>query len=161
MLNVESGSGASDSDSYVTVAECDAYHLAHGGAAWALVADKEAALRMATIYLDTAYRWRGTQVVASQALRWPRSGVTVDGFDVSWSAVPEAVKRACCELAAKGALFADVSAQYVTDVQVGPIKRTMSGLGNNGQVRYAVVDAMVRDLVSGGSGSSSVQVVRA
>ena len=161
MLTVETGTGSASSDSYVTVAECDAYHVAHGGTAWAAIVDKEAAIRNATQYLDSMYRFRGTPTVSGQALRWPRSGVLVDGYSVDWSSVPKQVKNATCELAARSGLFADVSAQYVTDVQVGPIKRTMSGLGNNGQVRYAVVDAMVRDLVSGGSGSSSVQVVRA
>lgn len=161
MLTVESGVGLSDAESYVSLAECNAYHAKHGGAAWDAVDDPEAALRKATQYLDSAYQWKGTPVYSSQALRWPRVGVTVDGYDLDGDKIPAKLKAACCELAAKGELFADVSAQQVTEVQVGPIKRTLSAANNGGQVRFAAVDALVRDLVRGGSGSSTISLVRA
>lgn len=160
-LIVEVGAGLTDSESYVSVAECNAYHLKHGGIAWDAVDDQEAALRNATQYLDSMYKWRGDPLKSDQALKWPRANVVVDGVPLLWNVIPAKVKAACCELAAKGDLFADVAAQYVTERQVGPIKRTFSGMANGGQKRYAVVDALVRELVSGGSGASTISVVRA
>lgn len=161
MLNVETGVGLEDSESYVTVAECTAYHAKHGGTAWDAVDDQEAALRKATQYLDSVYQWRGDRVFSTQALKWPRLNVVVDGYELPGDEIPAKLKAACCELAAKGELFADVSAQQVDSVKVGPIERKMSGLLNGGQVRYAAVDALVRELVRGGSGSASISLVRA
>ena len=160
-LIVETGTGSESSESYVTVAECSAYHTKHGGTAWDWIDDKEAALRKATQYLDSAYKWRGVPTTEAQALRWPRANVVVDSYALAWDAIPANLKHACCELAAKGDLFADVESQHVTDVQVGPIKRSMSGLSNGGQKRYAAVDALVRELISGGSGSATIALVRA
>ena len=161
MLNVETGVGLEDSESYVTVAECTAYHAKHGGADWESLDDQEAALRKATQYLDSVYQWRGYPVFSTQALKWPRLGVVVDGYELPSDEIPAKLKAACCELAAKGDLFSDVAAQQVESVKVGPIERKMSGLLNGGQVRYAAVDAMVRELVRGGSGSSTISLVRA
>lgn len=161
MLTVETGDGFATAESYASVAECTAYHLKHGGTAWDAVDDQEAALRNATQYLDSVYSWRGTPISYSQALRWPRVGVSVDGYDIPGDEIPAKLKAACCELAAKGDLFADVAAQQVESVKVGPIERTMGAVTNGGQVRFAAVDALVRDLVKGGSGSATISLVRA
>lgn len=161
MLNVETGVGLEYSESYVTVAECTAYHVKHGGTAWEVIDDQEAALRKATQYLDSVYQWRGYPVFSTQALKWPRLGVVVDGYELPSDEIPAKLKAACCELAAKGDLFSDVAAQQVESVKVGPIERKMSGLLNGGQVRYAAVDALLRELVRGGSGSASISLVRA
>lgn len=160
MLNVETGVGLEDSESYVTVAECTAYHAKHGGTAWDAIDDQEAALRKATQYLDSVYQWRGYPVFSTQALKWPRLGVVVDGYELPSDELPAKLKAACCELAAKGDLFSDVDSQHVESVKVGPIERTMSAPSNGGQKRYAAVDALVGELIAGGSGSSSIQLVR-
>lgn len=160
MLIVESGVGLEESESYVSAAECTAYHAKHGGTAWDAVDDQDAALRKATQYLDSVYQWRGDRVFSTQALKWPRLNVVVDGYDLPGDEIPAKLKAACCELAAKGELFADVQAQQVTEVQVGPIKRTLSTASNGGQVRFAAVDALVRELIAGGSGGASIQLVR-
>ena len=157
---VEDGSGKTDSESSVSVADCTAYHLKHGGEAWDSIDNQEAALRKATQYLDSMYWWKGAPKNYAQALRWPRVGVTVDGYDLPGDALPAKLKAACCELAAKGDLFADVDAQHVTEVTVGPISRTLSAPSNGGQKRYAAVDALVRELIAGGSGSATIMLVR-
>lgn len=158
---IETGAGLADAESYVSVAECSAYHVKHGGVAWDNLDDKESALRKATQYLDVAYKWRGIPATSTQALRWPRYGVTVDSVTLAWDGIPPKIKEACCELASKGDLFSDVAAQQVDSVKVGPIERKMSAPSNGGQVRYAAVDALVRDLVAGGSGSATISLVRA
>ena len=104
-LIVETGSGSTTAESYISVAEADTYHAANGApASWtaASTADKESALRQATAYLDDryAYQWRGTRAHEEQALRWPRTAVyDDDGFYVSSSSIPERLGRAVAVVA--------------------------------------------------------------
>jgi hypothetical protein len=155
--------GSSSADSYVTLAEAATYHANRGNTAWD-AADSEAqewAARKATDYLDSHYAWRGGRVASTQALDWPRAGVTVDGYVVATTVLPAALKAACFELALKALsaeLLTDADAQYVESVTVGPITRKLSARGNGGQKRYSAVDALLRDLVRGGN--NSIEVVR-
>lgn len=159
-LIVENGEGLADAESYASVAECAAYASSFANAGWTGTdAAKESALRKATQYLDSAYAWKSSPLQPfTQALQWPR-------IDYLW-AWPETklLKKACCELAIRsltGDLFTDTASQHVTSATVGPIKRDLSAPANNGQKRYAIVDAMVRTMVLGGSGSSAIGIIRA
>src|SRR5574343_62613 len=99
-LNVEIGSAASDSESYASVADANAYATARGLTAWTGAdAVKESALRNATQYLDATYRFKGNRVAEHQALMWPRSGVVFDGYTMAYDAIPAMLKTACIELA--------------------------------------------------------------
>jgi len=99
---VEDGTGLATAQSYASVAECDAYHLARGSSAWAAAAAaaKEAALVRASAALDGLYgsRWPGARLTADQALDWPRSDAwDSDGWPLTL--VPAAIKNATCEAA--------------------------------------------------------------
>lgn len=157
-LIVEDGTGLPNADSYVSVADCQAYAAAHGLAFAGEEAALEAALRNATLYLDGEYTYRGERATGTQALEWPRT--VVDG-------VPREVVSACCELAVralKGPLWQDVSsttAGAAIEKTVGPITTkyaTAEGVRNDGQTRYAGVTAMLRRWLS--SYGSSVKLVR-
>lgn len=96
---VEDGTGLSNADSFVAVADADSHFTNyHPGASWdsADLADKEAALRRATRWLSRYFRWKGDPVNGrSQALAWPRSGVTdCDDLAVPSDAVPVEVQMA-------------------------------------------------------------------
>jgi hypothetical protein len=100
-LIVEDGTGLSDAESYISVADADAYITAYKGtnATWdsAATADKEVAARVATQYLDITYDWIGDKETSTQALDWPRvnaydeTGTAIDG-------VPSNVEDATAEL---------------------------------------------------------------
>ena len=99
---VEDGTGLATAQSYASVAECDAYHLARGSSAWAAATDaaKEAALVRASAALDGLYssRWPGLRLTSAQALDWPRSGAwDSDGYALTL--VPTPIKNATCEAA--------------------------------------------------------------
>lgn len=163
-LIVETGAGLANAESYASVAAATVYHANFGNAAWdnADSEVQESALRRATAYIDSNYRFKGERYSAEQALAWPRYGVVVDGYELAYSAIPSRLVHATCELALRaltGGLIDDVTAQYVESVKVGPIERTMSAPANGGQRRFAAVDSLLRDLVRGGN--SSVAVVRA
>lgn len=87
-------------DTFVTVAEADTYFTNMNNSAWSALDDaaKEAALREATQYLDTAYNWRGIIQSTSQALSWPRSYV-YDHEGRTVTGIPQRIKDATCELA--------------------------------------------------------------
>lgn len=156
--------GDASADSYASLAEADAYHLARGReSAWVDLdaEEKEPALRKATTYLDAKYSWKGDRVGSTQALGWPRYGVVFDGFTLASDAIPARLRDACCELALRALtedLFSDVSAQHVESVKVGPIERKLSAPANGSQKRYPMVDAMLRDLTVSGN---SIPLVRA
>ena len=102
-LNVENGSGLPNADSYVTVAEADAYLAKYGqdeDSSWssATEAQKEDAIRRATQeYLEGIYynAWRGSIKTKTQRLSWPRIGSHDDaGRMIDSSVVPDQIKEA-------------------------------------------------------------------
>lgn len=124
---VEDGTGKEDAESYASVNEFKAYHRARGNEEAAdLDADViEPLLRQATDYLGSyAEQWKGSRITAEQALDWPRSSVTVHGFDVAEDTVPANVVKACCVLAEKarsGPLAADQGQAKIRQ-KIGPIE---------------------------------------
>ena len=86
-LIVEDGTGKSDAESFISVADADTYHSNRGNTDWAslLTAAKEQNLRKATDYICQVYRmkWAGTRVNGTQALDWPRAYVLRDDYEYS------------------------------------------------------------------------------
>jgi hypothetical protein len=96
--------GATNANSYCTMAEADAYHEAHLYAStWDDAEDdnKIAALIWATRLLDEQVDWKGYITSMTQALRWPRSSVPDrDGrFYFDPTTIPTFLKNATAELA--------------------------------------------------------------
>lgn len=124
--------GAADADSYATLAEADAYNASRPfSTAWAGTdAVKEAALREAARLLDSSFRWTGAAVDETQALTWPRSGMsTRNGFAIPTTgaaSIPKALKEAQSEFA-RQLLAADRTADSgpekkgITSLKVGPV----------------------------------------
>ncbi len=129
-------------DSLVSLAQADAYCAAMGYAGWTGTDEaKEAALRRATQFLLANYSIRGEYV----------------------DPVHKRVQDACCEAglrALTGALFTDVAAAVATEKTVGPVTvKYAETLQNGGQVRFAVIDGLLRGLTDGGFGQ--IRLVRA
>ena len=153
-LTVEDGTGLSTADSYVSIADALSYHAAMGNTAWAAATEgaQEIALRRATQYLDTEYRYRGIRRTTTQALEWPRVNYESDYRAEEWPVV--AVEQATCEAALRAltdTLRADVSSDQVTEETVGPI--TIKYASKSGQTRYPVVASLLRRYVTGGGSS--------
>ena len=160
-LTVETGSGLAAADSYVSVADADAYHVAHATpAAWtaAITANKEKALRLAAQFLDVRYGacWRGVRASSSQGLDWPRSSVVdADGYALDSTVIPAALKQAQAEAALRAlsaSLLADLSNPAPVKsqtIKVGPIeKSTEYAVGNGPVAEYQVIDGLLRKLVT-------------
>lgn len=163
-LIIETGLGVPDAESYISVADADAYHAARGNAAWEPLTDeqKEQALRRATGYMLETYRarWKGQRMYSTQSLDWPRYNVTVDSFVVGSDVVPSDVANACAVLALKanaGDLTVDAT-RLAQSVTVGPISKTYAE-GGSAQTRYVAVDNLLSAYLRSGSGQ--VALVRA
>lgn len=164
-LVVEDGTGKSDAESYVSVADVDSYLQSVGkDGDWSnkTQTEKEQALRLGSRYLDFKFRnqWRGFRTHRDQSLAWPRAFVQdEDGFSVDSDVVPSEIKNAAAELAERSlsqALLPDNSdGSRVTQesVTVGPIKesKTYSG-GTDSTPEFVEVRAMIGGLIRGSRG---------
>lgn len=124
-LTVENGTGLTNADSYVSVADfkayCDGRGYSYTGITDAVLEQK---LRLATDYVDTIFRYKGVRLVNGQSREFPRSTLIDDsGYEVT--GLPARVVRATCELAFKATsedLYVDLDrGGRVTSESVGPI----------------------------------------
>jgi hypothetical protein len=163
-LIVEDGTGRSDAESYISVADVGAYlalmKSATVQATWsaAALADQERACRTATQYLDVRYgsRLPGTRINATMTLLWPREDAwDLDGYEIEDDEIPQRWLDACAELALRvvegDELLDDqdepgsVASESVT---VGPITVSTSFLGGKGSTkRYPLVERLVGTIV--------------
>jgi len=99
---VENGTGLSNSNSYISVADADSYFTDRNKTDWISKseAEKKAALIEATRFIDGNYLWTGHIKYNDQSLGWPRILVCDDeGRNIDSDTIPERVKFATCELA--------------------------------------------------------------
>lgn len=162
MLNTIAG--ASNSNSYASVAQADAYFTERANDAWLDLdnAQKETALIKATAYMEAFYRWAGHRLTTIQSLSWPRYGVYVDGVYVDAATVPTVVTNACIELALKsttGELVTDVDPLLIVEQTVDVITTKYSERRGS-QVKYSYVDMMLSPVLLY-SGSGGFRLVRA
>lgn len=167
-LIVETGTASATSEAFASVAYCDTYHDKIGNILWSTLTttDKESALRRATKFMQQFYRmqWKGTRVLSTQALDWPRYDVQVPDLGylnvIYPDTVPDLVVQANAELAllaAGGDLNPNLS-QAVTSVTVGPIKKTYDPTSPQ-QKRYVFITDILRPLLQSPS-SANVKLRR-
>ena len=126
-LIIEDGSAKPNAQTYVTVAEVEAYAVLYGLTPSTC---SEADVMKATRYFEGAYydRWIGVKRTEEQALSWPRAyAVRMDGWTVEESEIPKEVKDAVCALALRSAggdnLIPDLTRNdSVLEEQIGPIR---------------------------------------
>ncbi len=162
-LVIEDGTGKTDADSYLSLADCDTYHTAKGDfATWDASEDalQEVALRQATAWIDTKFRlrWKGTRTNETQALTWPRSSVVdEDDFTLDTDAMPQRLFDCTAEMALKAlseTLMPDQETPGAIErekVKVGPLEEDITYSGASQQKLYAFAEAMLRGLIRPGS----------
>jgi hypothetical protein len=150
MATIDATVGGATSNSYLTVAEADAYFDTRIALVppWSAAADPDAALIMATRVLDALaqpfktfvpgppgdpgyYRvrrqWTGAAATSTQRLAWPRTGMlTRNGYPIASTVIPQELKDATAELA--GQLLAQdftlnnaVAQQGIASVKAGSV----------------------------------------
>lgn len=164
---VEDGSGKTNANSYVSVADADQYHLNRANSEWAALSEtlRQSYLVRATDYVDQRFgeRWVGLRGSDTQALDWPRSCVV----GVEPDAIPVKLMYAVCEYAFRckdGALAPDPKldeagvAMVTIGMKAGPIeKRFQSAAGSSAPATvhlirpYPAADMYLSRLVVSGS----------
>lgn len=159
-MAIEATPGHAAANSYVTVVETDTYFSARINAAWSALTNiqKEAALISATDYLDATYetQFKGLRASSTQALAWPREGVTVDGVEILPTIIPTRLKHAQMQLALKasaGELLADET-QTVRSEKVDVISVEYAP-GSVAGTLYTFVSRLLAPLVRGGASGGS------
>lgn len=164
----ETGAGLADANSYVSLAEADAYFETHPfyADAWSFLgsAQRTVLLVAATRMLDVQYVWYGYRSTSTQALEWPRTGVR-DQYDqiIGSNTMPLRLRQAVCEQAyylTKG----DKSAEAVEDPGLDKLKIDVIELDFASAIRSTSTQAVpssVRALLRGlGDYASGMRVRR-
>jgi hypothetical protein len=157
---IEDGTGKSDAEAYISVADATMYFTNRGNASWSAIASdalREAYLRLATEYMTQVYRyrWQGARYSEDQALDWPREGVVRDSWQVDTDEVPVEVQRACAELALKAS-----SGDLAPDLEQSVIREKVASIeveydkASPQYKRYRAIDLMLMPYLKGGGGCS-------
>ncbi|MDA8114998.1 MAG: hypothetical protein M0Z43_09780 [Acidithiobacillus sp.] len=179
-LVVETGAIVANANSYISIADADAYHSDNGNTAWTGTdAVKTAAIIKAARYLNGKYRARwlgfrvrpvGSETVIAQTMEWPRLYVEVFGAApgivpgrlyanyLPADQIPQRVKDAQCELALR-ALSADLAIDADASIRrkkVDVIEKEYAPGAVPGQLVYQVVDQLLSDYLEP-LGTGSVQ----
>jgi hypothetical protein len=161
---VEDGSGKSNSETLISVADSDAYFISRGNTVWAGIAtdaEKEQLLRKASDYIIGTYgsRWSGARVFSTQALDWPRVGVVTNHWLVESDIVPIIVANASAELALQahiGELLPNTE-QSIKREKIGPIETEFNDFATS-ETKYTQVDRLLSAFFS--SSGSTVNLIR-
>ncbi|MCC0013674.1 MAG: hypothetical protein H6877_10190 [Rhodobiaceae bacterium] len=159
MLVVETGTGASDSESYVSVSDAASYAAARGLTfPVSPEAPAEQALRRATTFIDATYRasFPGARANGrNQALQWPRvdaydrEGEEIASDEIPAEIVSATIEAAVRELASPGSLSPDiVPGQIEKRIKVDTIEFEYAVGAGTAQEQRPVV-SIVDDILSG------------
>lgn len=161
-LVVEDGTGLSTAEAYISIADAETYFNARNSGVTFLASGasaQEEALRNATEYMDSTYRWTADPYGTTQALRWPRYPVYIDGLFREYLDIPVAVTRACAELAEifllEGSLYKQVvdspGAIKSKKIKVGPIATSTEYVSGSSQSakKYPQVKSILREVTMG------------
>lgn len=155
---VEDGTGLSTANSLASIAEATQYNEDHAASTtWSALstADQQKHLRLGTQYVSTKYLWKGTRVLSTQALAWPRYDVYVDGFLVDSAIVPADIKAAVVEAAIRSAageiLLPDLTSEAnltYDRTKIGPLEfETRNSGGASSTTVYSVIRNLVRNYI--------------
>ncbi len=151
-LVIEDGSGKTNAQSYVSVADVQAYGVTYGLTTTGLT---EAMVMRAMRYLEDIYfeRWIGVKKTEEQALAWPRAWATrKDGYTQGESTIPVEVKNAVSALAIRAitstSLAPDITrSDAVLEEEVGPIRVKYRDNAPTVTI-YRDVDAMLKPVLA-------------
>jgi hypothetical protein len=151
--------GGTASDSYVTLAEYEAYVTAQGLTPLSgNDVSHEAELRRAAVVLDSTYSFIGLQQYQFQARAWPRLvRQLVDDWPINPDTIPDAIKRAQMEMAylihGGADPFATFDGAVKRERKKGDVlEKETEYTGGKGRPMFTGVDRILRDYITSGAG---------
>ncbi|PWJ88363.1 hypothetical protein C8D77_11185 [Mesorhizobium loti] len=167
-LVVEDGTGLAGANSYVSVADFEAYLDSRATALPS--GDEEGALIRATDFIDGEYRLRfpGKRLLGrTQALEWPRKeAVDQFGEDIDDDEVPVEIKNATCEAAVReladpGSLSPDLErGGKIKELKAGSVDITYTD-GAPAETIFSIIDKALSGIIGKRSTTSSSFFLRA
>lgn len=167
-LVVEDGTGVANADSYVSLAEIDAYATAYGKTGWPgslITADQEVHARRATKFADNKYSFPGTPKTGTQGLFFPVQELYIRGWKLT-DGVPRCLKDAVCELAiisANGTDLVDsVAARAYTyrKVVMEGLEKTERYESENNENIFRSVELLLAPLLIFSSVGTGVKIIK-
>jgi hypothetical protein len=163
-LTVEDGTGVAGANSYVDLATVRAYMTDRGLSVTGVEVDSilSEILIRATDYLESKrLRYIGSKLYGDGHLQWPRIesdglGVTVEGFTLAPTAIPNEIKLAQCQLVVD---ISEIDPLPVTTASAAIKRERVEGIAeteyaiNNSSAplpRFPKVDALLAPLFKGG-----------
>lgn len=167
-LVVEDGSGLAGANSYISVADFEAY--CDSRAITLAAGDEDAALVRATQFVDGEYRLRfpGTRLNGrAQALEWPRKdAVDVFSEDIEEDEIPVEIKNATCEAAVReladpGSLSPDLErGGKIKELAAGSVEIVYAD-GAPAETIFSIIDKALSGIIGKRSNTSSSFFLRA
>lgn len=164
-LVIEDGSVVTGANSYVTLAEAQAYAVARGSTSASIT---EVKLISAMDYLESLRAdYQGSKISGDQVLQWPRTGVVVDDFAIGDDEIPSCLKAAQCQLAMDASvvsLLPTGDRREVTSESYakGVVAKTYAtGLGGSPKPRLTAAEALLAPLLkSAANDGAMIRTVR-
>lgn len=158
-MSLDATIGGGASDTYLTLAEWQAYLAARGITPTGDDAAQEVSLRKAAQAMDVSYSFVGYRSTYGQAREWPRSyNGMVDGYYIGTDEIPQRVKDAQSELAYMIHTGSDPLANFT-----GGVKREKVDVleveytdGGPQRERYTAVERLLRPFLAFGAGQVAV-----
>lgn len=150
MFEVETGTGSSTANSYVSVQYFTDFWATRGRAFPDSTETVQAWLIESTEYVDSQYQYLGTWANVDQSLEWPRTGAYRRNQYIGNDEIPTDLKDSVCQLAGEvkrrnGLLPID---DGVKSSRVGPV--SMQYATGASRVTYPAADRALRYLIRDG-----------
>ena len=164
-LIVEDGTVVPGANGYISVAELDDYWSCRNVTLSETTPEKEAAIIIATQYVDLNNKWRGAIVIGDQPIDWPRVGVMDDeGRIIPSMTIPDQLKNAVAEYA-KRQLSAPIQPDVTDEGALKKVKKKVDVIetekeyqdntgGYFGLRSYPLADNYLIGLTRGGIGGN-------
>jgi hypothetical protein len=164
-LIVEDGTGLANANSYNLVSEIRAYAEARGYDLPPEDGDVEKLAIQATDYTESFYdRYQGKMLTQTQALQWPRVGVTLYGVELDPATIPRQLKTAHAQAtveAYNSDLMPNETATLVKKEKVDVIEvEYIEATASEGKSSFTKIDSLLEPLFgnTGGWSLSSLRV---
>lgn len=151
-------------DSYISVSTADTYQSNRNRQEWTYLtqAEKEAALRRATKFLDNGYNYKGDIASTDNAHAWPRVNVEDDeGRSIDSTTIPERIKDATAELAYIDAVEADLlpvtTSGETQRIKAGSVEIEYAG-GQGSSTSLTRINRLISGLAIAATSTQAVRV---
>lgn len=149
---VETGTGSATATSYATVAQFRQYWINRGVSHDDNDPQIQGYLNSATEYIDITFTFRGEKTSTTQALEWPRHGLSnYEGYsEYDSNEIPQRIIDAVCYMAAQ-AKAGDLNPidEGIKSESYGPVSKAYAK--TSGQRTFPACEKLLRNLIVSGN----------